>query len=41
MRFFDPQRRLERALDEYRLTVDVNDISPVGIGKLRKWARYA
>ncbi len=41
MRFFDPQHRLERALDEYRLTVDVNDISPVGIGKLRKWARYA
>jgi hypothetical protein len=41
MRFFDPQRRLERALDEYRLTVDVNDMSPVGIGTLRKWARYA
>jgi cyanobactin maturation PatA/PatG family protease len=41
MRFFDPQNRLQRALDEYRLTVDVNDISPVQIGTRRKWARFA
>jgi cyanobactin maturation PatA/PatG family protease len=41
MRFFDPLRRLDRAVDEYRLTVDVNDMAPVGIGKLRKWARFA
>jgi hypothetical protein len=41
MRFFDPEHRMDRALDEYRLTVDVTDMSPVGIGKLRQWARYA
>jgi cyanobactin maturation PatA/PatG family protease len=41
MRFFDPLHRMDRAVDEYRLTVDVNDMSPVGIGKLRKWARFA
>jgi hypothetical protein len=41
MRFFDPNHRLERALDEYRLTVDVNDITPVPIGTTRKWSRFA
>jgi len=41
MRFFDPLHRLERALDEYRLTVDVSDLSPIGIGILRRWARYS
>ena len=41
MRFFDPNNRLGKALTEYRLTVDVSDISPVGIGKVRKWARFA
>ncbi|MCP3417932.1 S8 family serine peptidase [Bradyrhizobium brasilense] len=41
MRFFDPKHRMDTALVEYRLTVDVSDISPVGIGKVRKWARYA
>jgi hypothetical protein len=41
MRFFDPKARLEKALDEYRLTVDVNDISPVSIGTTRKWHRFA
>jgi cyanobactin maturation PatA/PatG family protease len=41
MRFFDPANRLERALDEYRLTVDVVDIAPVAIGKTRRWARFA
>ena len=41
MRFFDPAHRLEKALDEYRLTLDVSDIAPVPIGKTRKWARFA
>lgn len=41
MRFFDPNHRMEKALEEYRLTVDVNDLSPVGIGKVRHWARFA
>ena len=41
MRFFDPEHRLEKALDEYRLTLDVSDIAPVPIGKRRKWARFA
>jgi cyanobactin maturation PatA/PatG family protease len=41
MRFFDPNNRLGKALDEYRLTVDVSDLAPVGIGKTRKWAVYS
>lgn len=41
MRFFDPKDRMGKALVEHRLTVDVSDISPVGIGKGRKWARFA
>jgi hypothetical protein len=41
MRFFDPLNRLGRAVDEYRLTVDVNDEVPVGIGKLRHWSKFA
>jgi cyanobactin maturation PatA/PatG family protease len=41
MRFFNPKDRLGTALTEYRLTVDVNDISPVAIGTRRKWARFA
>ncbi len=41
MRFFDPLHRMDRALEEYRLTVDVNDISPVSIGTRRNWARFA
>jgi hypothetical protein len=41
MRFFDPNNRMEKALDEYRLTVDVSDLAPVGIGKTRKWAVYS
>jgi hypothetical protein len=41
MRFFDPAHRLEKALDEYRLTLDVSDVAPVPIGKRRKWARFA
>ena len=41
MRFFDPNDRMGKALVEHRLTVDVNDVSPVGIGKTRKWARFA
>ena len=41
MRFFDPAHRMEKALVEHRLTVDVSDISPIGIGKPRKWSRFA
>jgi hypothetical protein len=41
MRFFDPANRLGQAVDEYRLTVDVNDISPVQIGVTRHWPRFA
>jgi hypothetical protein len=41
MRFFDPEHRMEKALVEHRLTVDVSDISPIGIGKPRKWSRFA
>ena len=40
MRFFDPAHRMEKALVEHRLTVDVSDISPIGIGKPRKWSRF-
>lgn len=41
MRFFNPAKRLEEAVQEYRLTADVNDISPVQIGDTRKWRRFA
>jgi len=41
MRFFNPKDRLGTALTEYRLTVDVNDVSPVSIGTRRQWARFA
>jgi hypothetical protein len=41
MRFFNPKDRMGTALTEYRLTVDVSDISPVAIGTRRKWARFA
>jgi hypothetical protein len=41
MRFFDPNNRMGQALTEYRQTVDVSDLSPVGIGKMRKWSRFA
>ena len=37
---FDPQRRYERAREVYRLTVDVSEIIPVTVGKLRRWSVY-
>lgn len=41
MRFFDPKNRLEKALDEYRMTMDLCDLAPIQIGTTRKWARFA
>jgi hypothetical protein len=37
---FDPRHRYERARDVYRLTVDVSEIIPVTVGKLRRWSVY-
>ncbi len=37
---FDPQRRYERAREVYRLTIDVSEIIPVTVGKLRRWSVY-
>lgn len=37
---FDPERRYERAREVYRLTVDVSEIIPVTVGKLRRWSVY-
>jgi cyanobactin maturation PatA/PatG family protease len=37
---FDPQQRYERAREVYRLTVDVSEIIPVTVGKLRRWSVY-
>jgi cyanobactin maturation PatA/PatG family protease len=36
--FFDPLHRLERANEVYRYTVDVSDVVPVTIGKVRHWS---
>lgn len=38
--FFSPSRRLEQAKDVFRFTVDVSDVVPVSIGKLRRWQVY-
>jgi cyanobactin maturation PatA/PatG family protease len=40
LQFFDPRRRLERARQVYRFTVDVSDVVPVTIGPVRSWAAY-
>lgn len=40
LRFFNPSRRLEQARKAYRFTIDVNDIIPVTIGKVRSWDVY-
>jgi hypothetical protein len=37
---FDPERRYERAREVYRLTIDVSEIIPVTVGKLRRWSVY-
>lgn len=38
--FFDPAKRLERAREIYRLTVDVSEVVPVTIGRVRNWSVY-
>lgn len=38
--FFNPARRLEQARHVYRFTVDVSDVLPVTIGKVRHWEIY-
>ena len=35
--FFDPAQRLTRSRRVYRFTVDVSDVLPVTIGKVRSW----
>lgn len=37
---FDPSKRYERAREVYRLTVDVSEVIPVTVGKLRHWSVY-
>lgn len=38
--FFNPAKRLEQAREVYRFTVDVSDIVPVTVGKVRHWYIY-
>ncbi len=38
--FFDPQKRLERARQVYRFTVDVSDVIPVTVGAVRSFSVY-
>lgn len=38
--FFDPTRRLERAREVYRFTVDVSDVVPVTVGRPSHWPVY-
>jgi cyanobactin maturation PatA/PatG family protease len=38
--FFDPANRLTVARKVYRFTVDVSDVVPVTIGKVRSWSVY-
>lgn len=38
--FFDPTRRLERAREVYRFTVDVSDVVPVTVGLPSHWPVY-
>ena len=37
---FDPQRRHERAKEIFKLTVDVSEVLPVTVGRLRKWSAF-
>jgi cyanobactin maturation PatA/PatG family protease len=37
MSFFDPEKRYERSRHVYRYTVDVSDVIPVTVGKIRHW----
>jgi cyanobactin maturation PatA/PatG family protease len=38
--FFQPAKRLEQAKRVYRMTVDVSDVIPVTVGKVRHWDEY-
>lgn len=38
--FFNPAKRLEQAREVYRFTVDVSDVVPVTVGKVRHWYVY-
>lgn len=38
--FFDPANRLTVARKVYRFTVDVSDVVPVTVGKVRSWSVY-
>lgn len=38
--FFNPAKRLEQARAVYRFTVDVSDVVPVTVGKVRHWEVY-
>lgn len=35
--FFNPAKRIEQARQVYRFTVDVSDVVPVTVGKVRSW----
>jgi hypothetical protein len=37
LRFFDPHKKTERAVQMYRFTVDVSDVLPVTVGEVRSW----
>lgn len=38
--FFHPKKRMEIARKVYRLTVDVSDVVPITVGKVRSWSFY-
>jgi hypothetical protein len=38
--FFNPSRRLDQARQVYRFTIDVSDVIPVTIGRIRSWQVY-
>jgi len=38
--FFDPVQRHERAREVYRFTIDVSEVIPVTVGKVRHWSAY-
>jgi cyanobactin maturation PatA/PatG family protease len=38
--FFDPRKREEKAREVYRFSVDVSDLIPVTVGKVRHWSVY-
>jgi cyanobactin maturation PatA/PatG family protease len=38
--FFNPSKRFEQARHVFRITVDVSDVIPVSVGKIRHWDIY-